>query len=72
MGPKITPGKSLAAFFFGCVPLPEWTGMGIITGMDYRNGHYDVELCVLNIFYMHKMYFCSHINSLHQMNFIQV
>ena len=46
--------------------------MGIITGMDYRNGHYDVELCVLNIFYMHKMYFCSHINSLHQMNFIQV
>ena len=24
--------------FFGCVRLPEWTGMGRITGMDYRNG----------------------------------
>ena len=21
-----------------CVRLPEWTGMGRITGMDYRNG----------------------------------
>ena len=24
---------------FRCVRLPEWTGMGRITGMDYRNGH---------------------------------
>ena len=22
-----------------CVPLPKWTGMDLITGMDYRNGH---------------------------------
>ena len=30
----------------GCVPLPEWTGMDIITGMDYRNGHYAMALGV--------------------------
>ena len=28
----------------GRVPLPEWTGMDIITGMDYRNGHYTMAL----------------------------
>ena len=28
-----------------CVPLPEWTGMGLITGMDYRNGHLYVCMC---------------------------
>ena len=39
----------------GCVPLPEWTGMGIITGTDYRNGHYAVALCALNVLYLHKM-----------------
>ena len=33
----------------GCVPLPEWTGMNIITGMDYRNGHYAVTLGALNV-----------------------
>ena len=27
-----------------CVPLPEWTGMDLITGMDYRNGHLYVSL----------------------------
>ena len=28
--------------------------MDIITGMDYRNGHYAMDLGVLNIFYLHK------------------
>ena len=50
----------------GCVPLPEWTGMDIITGMDYRNGHYAMALGALNVFYLHKMYFCSHMNNLHK------
>ena len=56
----------------GCVPLPEWTGMDIITGTDYRNGHYAVAFSALNVFYLHKMYFWSHINSLYKMNFILV
>ena len=30
--------------------------MDIITGMDYRNGHYAVVLGALNIFYLHKKY----------------
>ena len=55
-----------------CVPLPEWTGMDIITGMDYRNGHYVMALGALNVFYLHKMYFCSHMNSLHIIKFILV
>ena len=29
----------------GCVPLPD-----IITGMDYRNGHYAMTLGALNVF----------------------
>ena len=31
--------------------------MDIITGMDYRNGHYTVALSALTVFYLHKMYF---------------
>ena len=58
--------------FRGCVPLPEWTGMDIITGMDYRNGHHAMALGALNVFYMHKMYPCGHMNSLHQIKFISV
>ena len=49
----------------GYVPLPEWTGMDIITGMHYRNGHYAAALGALDAFYLHKMHFCSHMNSLH-------
>ena len=56
----------------GCVPLPEWTGMDIITGMDYRNGHHAMALGALNVFCLHKMYFCSDMNSLHQTKFISV
>ena len=56
----------------GCVPLPEWTGMDIITGMDYRNGHYAVALGALNVFYPHKIYFCCHMDSLYKINFILV
>ena len=56
----------------GCVPLPEWTGMDIITGMDYRNGHCAMALCALNVFYLHKMYFCSHMNCLLKIKFISV
>ena len=37
----------------------------------YRNGLPEWTLCcgfvyALNIFYLHKMYFCSHMNSLHK------
>ena len=39
--------------------------MDIITVMDYRNGHYAMDLGVLNIFYLHKTCLCSHTNSLH-------
>ena len=39
--------------------------MDIITGMENRNGHYAMVFDGLNIFYLHKMYFCSHMNSLH-------
>ena len=46
--------------------------MDIFTGMDYRNGHYAVALGALNVFYLHKMYFWSHINSLNKINFILV
>ena len=56
----------------GCVPLPEWTGMDIITGMDYRNGHYAMALGALNVFYLHKIHFCSHMNSLHKIKCIPV
>ena len=56
----------------GCVPLPEWTGMDMITGMDYRNGHYAIALGALNVYYLHNMYFCSHVNSLHKIKFISV
>ena len=41
-------------------------------GMDYRNGHYAMALSALNVFYLHKMYFCSHMNSLHKIKFISV
>ena len=57
---------------YGCVPLPEWTGMDIITGVDYRNGHYALALGSLNVFYLHKMYFYSHMSSLHPIKFISV
>ena len=46
--------------------------MGIITGMDYRNGPYAAALGALDAFYLHKMHFCSHINSLHYIIFISV
>ena len=55
--------SNILTLFFGCVPLPEWTGM------DYRNGHYAMALCALNVFYLHKMYFC---NSLHNIKLISV
>ena len=47
------------------------------TGMDrnehnYRNGHYALALGPLNVFYLHKMYFCSHMSSLHPIKFISV
>ena len=45
-----------------------FTGMDINTGTDYRNGHYAVDLGVLNVFYLHKMYFWGHINSLYKKN----
>ena len=32
-----------------CVPLPEWTGMGLNTGMDYRNGHLYVSWCKFHL-----------------------
>ena len=41
-----------------------------ITGIDYRNGHYAMVLSALNVFHLHKMYFCSHTNSLHKIKFI--
>ena len=31
-----------------CVPLPEWTGIDLITGMDYRNGHLYVYLSIFH------------------------
>ena len=46
--------------------------MDIITGMDYRNGHYAMALGALNVFNLHKMYFCSHMSSLHKIKFISV
>ena len=46
--------------------------MDIITVMDDRNGHYAVALGALNVFYLLKIYFWSHINSLHKINFILV
>ena len=46
--------------------------MDIITGMDYRNGHYTVALGALNVFYLYKMSFWSHKNSLYKINFILV
>ena len=46
--------------------------MDIITGMDYRNGHYAMALGALNVFYLHKMYFCSLMNSLHNIKLISV
>ena len=36
--------------------------MDIITGMDYQNGHYAVAFGALNVFYLYKMYLCSHMN----------
>ena len=44
--------------------LSEWTGMDIITGMKYRNGHYTVALSALTVFYLHKMYFWRQVYSL--------
>ena len=43
--------------------------MNIITGTDYRNGHYTVGFGALNVFYLQKMYFLSHINSLYKIIF---
>ena len=42
------------------------------TIMDYRNGHYAMALGAFNVFYLHKMYSCSHMSSLHQIRFISV
>ena len=39
--------------------------MDIITGMNYRNGHYAMDLSALNVFYLHKMYFCSPSDKIH-------
>ena len=66
----LTVSNNLKYKILGCVPLPEWTGMDIITGMDYRNGHYAMALGALNVFYLYKMYFCSHMNSLHSHHII--
>ena len=49
-----------------------FTGMDMITGMDYRNGHYAMALGTLNVFYLYKMYFCSHMNGLYKIKFISV
>ena len=46
--------------------------MDIITGTDYWNGHYTVALGALNVFYLHKMHFWNHKNSLYKINFILV
>ena len=54
----------------GCVPLPEWTGMDLITGMDYRNGYLYVALSTLNAFNIHKTNFRSHISSLNKISLI--
>ena len=42
------------------------------TGMDYRNGHYAMAFGALNVFYLHKMYLCSRMSSLHKIKFISV
>ena len=44
------PVSEQAYFSNGCVPLPKWTGMDIITGMDYRNRHYALALGALMYF----------------------
>ena len=49
-----------------------FTGMDITTGMDYRNGHYAMVLGASNVFYLHKMYLCSRMNSLHKIIFISI
>ena len=49
-----------------------FTGMDIITGMDYRNRHYAMALGALNLFYLHKMYSCRHMNSLNKIKSISV
>ena len=46
--------------------------MGLITGMDYRNGHYAMASGALNVSFLHKMYFYSHMNSLHKIKFISI
>ena len=46
--------------------------MGLITGMDYRNGHYAMALGALIVSYLHIMYFYSHMNSLHKIKFISI
>ena len=38
-----------------CVPLPEWTGMGLITGMDYRNGHLYVSLSTFHLVFEDRL-----------------
>ena len=71
-GKKLNEQSGTHTIKTGCVPLPEWTGMDIITGMDYRNGHSAMALGALDMFYLHKMYFFSHMNSLHEIKFISV
>ena len=46
--------------------------MNIITGMDYLNGHDGMALGALNVLYLHKMCFCSHLNSLQKIKFISM
>ena len=47
-------------------------GVRSFARMDYRNGHHAMALGALNVFYLHKVYFCSHMNSLHKIKFITV
>ena len=47
-----------------------FTGMDLITGMDYRNGYLSVALSTLNAFNMHETYFRSHISSLDKISLI--
>ena len=43
------------SYLVRCVPLPEWTGMGLITGMDYRNGHLYVSLSTFHLVFEDRL-----------------
>ena len=38
-----------------CIPLPEWTGMGLITGMDDQNGHLYVSLSAFHLVFEDRL-----------------